>query len=395
VNWTTASDLKQQLSRLWERGELLRAQIQETPAFPLRLPLKGPGSAEVTGQFEAVRRWIALLVAMPHLRIEWREVRHAVMGTQRLPQSLWIDSPEAAIAWLGRRREYECFAGLVALTRSRQPSLLGWLAKRPLQAVELAGKWPQLLDLVAWMQKHPRPGCLLRQVDVPGVHSKFIETHRAVLAELFDLVLPAEAIAGEHGGVGGFAARYGFLDKPVRIRFRLLDDRLRLLPGTAHPDVTLDAGSFAALAIPVRRVFITENETNFLAFPALPDSLVIFGAGYGWDALARARWLAGCTLHYWGDIDTHGFAILDQLRGRFAQVESFLMDRQTLMAHRALWGEEEKPALHDLPRLDASERALFDELRDNRIRRALRLEQERIGFHWVQAALARIADGER
>jgi len=104
------------------------------------------------------------------------------------------------------------------------------------------------------------------------------------------------------------------------------------------------------------------------------------------------------ALHYWGDIDTHGFAILDQLRGKFAQVESFLMflmDRQTLMAHRALWGEEEKPALHDLPRLDARERALFDELRDNRIRRALRLEQERIGFHWVQAALARIADGER
>jgi hypothetical protein len=48
---------------------------------------------------------------------------------------------------------------------------------------------------------------------------------------------------------------------------------------------------------------------------------------------------------------------------------------------------------HDLPRLAADERALFDELRDNRIRRSLRLEQERIGFQWVQAALARLGGG--
>jgi hypothetical protein len=31
-------------------------------------------------------------------------------------------------------------------------------------------------------------------VDIPGVHSKFIEAHRGVLAEWLDLVLPAAAI---------------------------------------------------------------------------------------------------------------------------------------------------------------------------------------------------------
>ena len=96
------------------------------------------------------------------------------------------------------------------------------------------------------------------------------------------------------------------------------------------PDVTLDAESFADLDIPVRRVFITENETNFLAFPPACEAIVIFGAGYGWDALATAHWLARCGIHYWGDIDTHGFAILDQLRARFEHVESFLMDRDNL-----------------------------------------------------------------
>lgn len=72
----------------------------------------------------------------------------------------------------------------------------------------------------------------------------------------------------------------------------------------------------------------------------LADAIAVFGAGYGWDTLAQAKWLAQCRIGYWGDIDTHGFAILDQLRHRFGQVESLLMDRATLMAHEALWGEE-------------------------------------------------------
>ena len=95
-------------------------------------------------------------------------------------------------------------------------------------------------------------------------------------------------------------------------------------------------------------------------------------------------------VHYWGDIDTHGFAILDQLRGRLPAVRSFLMDRATLDAHQAQWGEEPDPVIHDLPRLTTEEQTLFDDLRDNRIRVGLRLEQERVGFQWLTAALLRV-----
>jgi len=34
--------------------------------------------------------------------------------------------------------------------------------------------------------------------------------------------LPVEAVADEHSGMGGFAAHYVFLDRPVRIHFRVL-----------------------------------------------------------------------------------------------------------------------------------------------------------------------------
>jgi hypothetical protein len=315
-----------------------------------------------------------------------------VQGVQRLPAAVWLDTLQAALAFIGKVRQAQHFAALWQQTAVMQPALLAWLSRRALQALDLADRWERLLAVVAWLQAHPRPGVYLRQVDVPGVDSKFIETHRGVLTELLDLSLPPEAIETSATGVAQFPRRFGFLDKPLRIRFRLLDPALPSLPGCEGlPDITLDAASFAALKLPIERVFITENETNFLAFPAVAGSIVVFGAGYGWEALARAAWLHRCQLLYWGDIDTHGFAILDQLRGHFPRAESFLMDRETLLAHRPHWGEEPEPVRHNLSRLTTEEAAVYDDLRFDRLQPRLRLEQERVGFGWLRDRLACIS----
>lgn len=407
VNWTTPAELRAQLARRWDRGDLLRAWMRQrgllvdsqadaarTPAFPLTLKFKGPTSGEMTERFAQVREWAASLSALPHVQITWRTFRHPVMGAQQLPEAIQVPSLEAALAWLGRRADAERFGHLPALTQARVPVLQAWLARSPLQALGLAEAWPGLLSVVEWRLRHPTPGCYLRQVDLPGIHSKFLEAHRGVLAELLDLALPADAIVSQYSGVAGFAARYGFREKPERIRLRVLDPVIAAVPGALCPDLALDAGSFAALDLgpSLQHVFITENEVNFLAFPPAQRSIVIFGAGYGWQALAQAEWLRRCQVHYWGDIDTHGFAILDQLRSRLPHVRSFLMDQDTLMAHRALCGEEDSPVSHDLMRLTPQEMALYDALRDQRIGLHLRLEQERIAYHRVQWALDAIMD---
>jgi hypothetical protein len=388
MSWTTTADLRARLLRVWERGDWLRSLAGDIEGlFPLRLPIKGPSSSELAERFDAVRVWIAEVAATPHVRIEWREISHRILGLQRLPQAVWIDSLDDALALAGKRRDAAQFERLLDITRPRLPKLIPWLAQRPLQALELVDDWERLLAVVEWVQAHPQPGVYLRQAEIANVDTKFIETRRGVLAQWLDLLLPPEAIDITRTGTAQFAGRYGFREKPPRVRFRVLDQALDVLPGAKRPDIALDADSFARLALPCRHVFITENETNFLAFPDVPQSIVIFGAGYGWEVLEAARWLTDCMLHYWGDIDTHGFAILDQLRCRFPHVGSFLMDRVTLMGHETFWGNEDDQVMRDLPRLTTQERELFDDLRDNRIRHGLRLEQERIGFGWVRAAL--------
>ncbi|WP_082102431.1 DUF2220 domain-containing protein [Robbsia andropogonis] len=129
-----------------------------------------------------------------------------------------------------------------------------------------------------------------------------------------------------------------------------------------------------------------------LIFPPVPESIVVFGAGYRWDALAQARWLDRCAMHYWGDIDTHGFAILNQLRRHFHAVSSILMDRLTFDAYADSWGVEASPLTADLQRLTFEEGRLYDDLRHQRLRPGvyLRLEQEHIGYVAVKRALRQI-----
>ena len=387
MKWTTPADLRAQVQRLWDRGLLLAPLAGGELVFPRRLTLKGPDSREMSERFAEVRDWIAgLTAAEGPYRIEWRSVNHRVLGANRIPSAVRIDHLADAFGMIGKARAAQRFAAMVERTRESRPELVPWLAKRPLRALELAEDWPRLLAIVDWLRQHPRPGVYLRQVDLPGVHTKLIETHRGVLAELFDLVLPPEAIAAARPGLGGFCRRYGFLDKPARVRFRVLDPAIRLLPAASDQDITLTEADFASLAPPVATVFITENETNFLAFPQVAGSLVLFGAGYGFDALDGNDWLRQCQLYYWGDIDTHGFAILDRLRAWLPAARSILMDRETLLAHRERWVSEDRPATSSLTRLTTAELDLYTDLVTDRLGRRVRLEQERVD--WAAATTA-------
>lgn len=390
TGWTTPADIKAQVLKLWNRGTMLSVMVQGEPIFPLRLTLKGPDSRQLSDRFAEVRDWIAQLTAAagPY-RIVWRTVNHRILGNNDIPAELWIDTPDDALALIGKRRSASEFASMIDMTREQEPALLSWLIRRPLRALELAESWPNLLRLVAWLRDHPRPGIYLRQIDLPGVHSKFIECHRNTLSELFDLALPPQSIDTEATGTANFCQRYGFRDKPLRVRFRILDPALALLPDGTKQEITLTQADFASLNLLVEKVFITENEINFLAFPPVPKAMVIFGAGYGFQNLARIDWLQTCNLCYWGDIDTHGFAILNQFREHFPHATSLLMDRQTLLAHRDHWESEPRPESAVLTRLNEAEQSLYDDLRENRLGDRIRLEQEKIGYETLLAALER------
>ncbi|HET7267162.1 MAG TPA: DUF3322 domain-containing protein [Oleiagrimonas sp.] len=389
MSWTTPTDLRAQLQRRWQRGDILRARLTGEPLFPLTLRLRKPAARDLSEHFAAVAEWVDTLRhdAKAHgYTVHWRAHHHRLHGTNALPDAITVDTETDALRWLGRQRDAEHFAQLTDVTLERFPELHPWLTRRPLTALEHAPTWQNLLTVLTWFQAHPRPGVYLRELDIPGIHTKFIETHRGLLAELLDAVLPATLIDANATGIRGFNRRYGLRDKPAQVRLRLLDPQLAM---GGFTDLTVPAAQLARHDPGAGTVFVTENEINGLAFPDVADALVIFGLGYGVDVLRELPWLAHKRIFYWGDIDTHGFAILNRFRHTFPDARSLLMDRATLEAHRQVWGHEDqrKRFTGELVRLTDAEQSVFQTLKQDQLAPALRLEQEHIRQGWLLDAL--------
>jgi hypothetical protein len=129
-----------------------------------------------------------------------------------------------------------------------------------------------------------------------------------------------------------------------------------------------------------------------LALPDMHGCIAFLKLGGAVSSLGQVPWLRDAAIFYWGDIDTHGFAILDRARATLGGVTSLLMDEATLLAHRNLWVEE--PVQYpdaELPELTVQERDVFQKLRSNFWGRRVRLEQERMPWSMAVAAIVDLA----
>ncbi len=387
--WTRPVDIVGQVERLWARGRLVGLSESEDPFFPLPLRFRGPTRHELGSRFEEARAWIRELEAGSRAHgyeISFEEIAHRQLGANRIPSGIFVPTQADALRMIGKVRSAERFHALRQRIGGAFAELDPWAARNLMKVLEVEEEWDELLAVVAWFRDHPRSGLYRRQLEIEGVDTKFIEQHRGLFAELLGHVLPESAIGTERGI--SFDRRFGLREKPFLVRFRLLDDDLRI-QGLA--DLTVPVEDLARLDLVVDDVVVTENEVNGLALPARSRTLVLFGQGYAVERLAEVPWLARCRLLYWGDIDTHGFAMLDRFRRVFPGTLSLMMDRATLLAHRRMWVEERDQCLEALRHLDAPEGALHRELLSGAHGERVRLEQERIGFGWVKAALARLA----
>lgn len=376
--WTEPTAVVTKLRRRWDSGELLRAYAEKPEWEPVSVPIAGPRPGEIAGDLDAVRGWVARWerasgVGKP-IRVENREVGGRLVGRNELPGRAWVDSYSAAWALLGVRAEVADFEQMII--QSTDGRIADWVRAQPLRALMVREEWSRLLATAEWIEGNLGQGLYLRQIEVPGVDTKFVERNQTVLATLLERVLPPERIDAQAPS-SDFARRFGFASKPEYIRFRFLDPAS---PKRSHNELSLRADELAASPPEVARVFIVENEITYLSFPNVNDAVVIFGAGFGLRRLRNQEWLAEREVLYWGDIDTHGLAILNQLRSAFGGVRSVLMDRGTLLACRAHWSNEPKQHKGLLTHLTESESDLYSELLADVHGPAVRLEQERVPF---------------
>jgi hypothetical protein len=391
--WTRIRDLRNRLEKKWRNGLFLAQSITPESVIPLRIPRKHPTARELTHDFAAARDWVAHWVSRenatdrPGFTIEWHEFTHRTLGKNRLPAAVIFPTPADVISFLGKTRQAGRYHTLFRTITDRFPQLSGLLLDHPLTVLDHDQAWEKLLAILDFMIHHPRPGIYIRQLEIPGVDTKFIETHKAWLVKLLTGLLPETAVDETATGPTAFEARFGFLSRPARVRFRLLDPDLSIM---GLSDLEIPAHDFARLPVQPDTLFVVENDITALSLPSFPGAAVIFGRGYSLSVLSEARWMADKPVWYWGDLDTHGFAMIDMIRHYFPHTRSFLMDEATLLSHKPLWVKEPSPVHRDLPLLTPDEARVYDALRSHTLGPNLRLEQERISFTSVRRAVENI-----
>lgn len=354
-------------------------------SWPLLLPLGAPSERDIATDPAAVRAWVSAWQAWAEPGEVVQEDRQfARLGRQRLPVGLCFTTASEVASVVGQ-------AGRWAIaTRRFQSMLARWPALG--QGHALASRFDVLADyseedferllaLLGWLDANPASGLYIRQLPVAGLDTKWLEKRVGLVAGL------VRALRGAGDDVRDFHALSGLRKPSHRVRVRLLCPSLRRHAGGLC-DIEASVEELAALPINPETVIVVENRETGLALPETPGAMAIMGLGNAAGALGALPWLAGVPAVYWGDIDTHGFAILDRARKALPRLRSVLMDQETLLAHRALWVQEPAQCSNvPLEMLTAEELSVYDKLRANTWGPRIRLEQERIDWRVAIDAL--------
>lgn len=379
TRWTTPAEIKAVAQRKWDDGSLLRA-FAEGDAFPrIDMPLQAPTAVDLGDYFDAARSWSAQvrrgsLDGRAYDLIEG-ETGGRIAGRTRVPQRSVIAGFDQAWTLLGTGADATDYRRMVE-SASSVPSAREWALNHPVQALGLRAEWQQVLAAYCWLDANRSSGKYVRQVSAPGVDTKLIERRRAVLAGML----------GVPSGAKHFLRALGLAEKPATVRLRF-DPAVFGLPAGITEAMFL-AEELQMWNLTPRTALIIENEISYLSVPIPEGSVVLWGKGFDVEESASLSWLAGAPVSYWGDVDTHGFAILNRVRAHLPQVRSVLMDCETLLAHQDRWGLEPKPTAALLRRLHGDEVSLYEDLVSDRYGRTVRLEQERIDWGWALARLS-------
>lgn len=251
-----------------------------------------------------------------------------------------------------------------------------------------------LVSAVTWLRQHPDAGTwTLRQLPIPGMHTKWLDTHGALLRD-----------------VAGRDVRDEVRPRLTVMHLTYVDPDHAASGRRRHDAWT--TGDVHDIAYQPRVVLIVENRDSRLWFPPVRDTIVVEGGGKAAAALlANVPWIrAADHVVYWGDIDADGYTILDQLRATLAKpapdgapakpVTSILMDA-TDLHHYAQHGVNHdkagrpiKPSPTTLPHLTEAETTAYNTIATAGPTPFRRIEQEAIPLTHAATRLLQILKGQ-
>lgn len=376
-------DVRQILARRFQSKH--REWLVGESQWPMEIALGIPTEQAALQQIEGVRAWVSAWQSWQGIgTLSWCERRWKALGLQRLPDKLMLQDPEDVALWVGEATRWK-------RARSRYQSLIThWstLAQRLPRHFDVLADYSntdfqRLTEMLDWIVSHPNSNLYPRQLPVSGLDSKWLDGRKGLLTDL------VAAVQEDSSNDLDFYRRCGLKSPPLLVRMRVLDQVLRTRLGGVG-DITASVEDLAGINLPASHVFIVENLQTGLAMSDMPSAVVFMRLGYNVEVLARLPWIARARCIYWGDLDTHGFAILHLARSYLPRLQSVLMDEDTLLRHKTLWvDEKEQHPATELALLTEAEQGVYRDLKQQRWGQNVRLEQERVDWDIAWKTLER------
>ena len=348
-------------------------------SWPHEFPVGQVSSAELASDFGAANRRVAELrdwAVSSGLEVRSRSRR--VQGTrQEMPThvkvaDLYLASAVAGPEWVARVERNKERTTVLAKRFPALPDRARFLRSTD-GYTDL--DFGLLLTVADWFGANTADGLTPRQVPVPGVHAKWLNTHGPDVETLLGRPL-------------GLAPRH-----PARIHFTYVDPGH--LAGGGRRFDSASAGDAMRPAYQPDIVLITENKDTAIHFPPVCGAIAVEGDGFGGKTAAAFPWITQAVrLFYWGDLDADAFEILDGFRRDGVPAASILMDLNTYETY-ATWGTRLMPSgaliaprePKELSTLTEDERAAYQVLCQPPDGWPPRIEQERIPLAVAHRAL--------
>lgn len=346
--------------------------------WPLEMPLGMPTEREALENVQSVQEWQKQWYEWQGTgEIKWVDKRWSKLGIQKLPERLIFDNPLGIARWIGKEKEWDQAAIRYALMLKKWPVLSSVLSKYLKILVDFESEdFRKLISVLEWFEKSPNSGLYIRQLPIEGIHTKWIINRKSLVSDLLRAIRGCKETKD-------FYQVTGTRSVPDLVRFKILDGELRNMMGGLS-DISATIEDVADMCLPIERVYIVENLQTGLAFNDIKGSVVFMKQGYAVDLYSKITWLNRVPIYYWGDMDTHGFAILNRLRSYFPKATSILMDETTFLKNEKFCVKEDKPIINSsLNLLTVEENDLYHDLCNNRWGEKLRLEQERIPWDYA------------
>ena len=214
-------EVKQRLSHLFENQGM--RWLAGNGKWPITIHLGLPNQKTALNNISAISDWVAQWRQWQGAgQLQWGSRNWSTLGKQQLPEKIIFSNALEIVQWLNQSALWEKMCHRYQQLTQRWPALQQCCTKYHEVLASYADEdFIHLQNVLAWLIDHPHSQIYLRELPIPQIDTKWIETRKSTLYRLLKIIKAIDNTPQDFYAVAGLKC------EPYLVRMRILDEDLR------------------------------------------------------------------------------------------------------------------------------------------------------------------------